>query len=90
MVTTIKGPIKIQAGKEIPSELKEAVFKTSSITKKEKETKVEVEAEEVKYIEENLEKLSFTKLRKIGYTLKVRDRNRDKLISEILKAQSCI
>ena len=86
-MVTIKGPIIIQAGKEIPNELKEAIFKTKNITKKKKDIKVEIEAKEVKYTRESLEKLSFNRLRKIGYTLKVKDRNREKLISEILKAQ---
>jgi len=87
---TIKGPISIKAGEEVPKKLREVVFKTANATKTKKETNIKEKSEKPIYTKESLEKLSFNNLRRIGYKLKVKDRNREKLISEILKAQSCI
>ena len=100
-MVTIKGPIKIKVGEEFPDKIKDAINKASKIEtkikietsekkeqKEQKEQKTEQKEKKTEgYTKDDLEKLSFTKLRKIGYKFKVKDRDRDKLIEEILKAQ---
>lgn len=89
-MVTIKGPIKIKAGSELPKEIKDLIMKQYKL--KEKKTgRIDVEikfkAKGKVYTREDLEKLNFRELRKIGYKLKVKDRDRSVLIKEILKAQ---
>ena len=90
MVITIKGPIKIKSGSELPEEIKSLIMKQYRL--KEKKTgkidvEIKFEAKGKVYTREDLDKMKFKELRKIGYKLKVKDRNRDTLIDEILKAQ---